>query len=120
MRKDTMDYNKLYQARNYTKACASSLTNDSLDVGPLERGQTEVPYLDEARRAVDEDVVALEVAVDDWGQPRVQEGQASQDLSSPAADHLGLDGLQTTHVAVRVWGRVCVCVKYRLDLKCLQ
>ena len=40
--------------------------------------------------------------MDDGGQPRVQEGQASQDLSSPAADHLGLDGLQTTHVAVRV------------------
>ena len=38
--------------------------------------------------------------MDDGRSPRVEEVEATQDLSSPAPDDLGLDGLQTTHVSI--------------------
>ena len=38
--------------------------------------------------------------MDDGRGARVEEQQAPQDLPAPAPNHLRLDGLQTTHVAV--------------------
>ncbi len=75
-------------------------TNHSFDVRSFQSSQTEVPDLDQSRRAIDEDVVTLEVSVDDGRGARVQEMEASQDLPAPATDHLWLDGLQPPHVAV--------------------
>ncbi len=74
------------------------LTYDSLDVRPLEGGQPQVSDLDQASCPVDEDVVALEITMDDGRGPGVEEVQALEDLPTPVANHLGLDGLQPPHV----------------------
>ena len=75
------------------------LTNNSLDVRAFQSSQSQISNLDQSRRAVDEDVVTLEISVDDGLTPSVQEVETAQDLTTPATNHLGLDGLQTTHVS---------------------
>ena len=84
-------------------ACLSSgvmtHTYDTLgEGGPLERGQSQVSDLDGAGGAGDEDVVALEVAVDDGRGPGVQEVETFQDLTTPAPQHLGLHHLEALQV----------------------
>lgn len=56
-------------------------------VGLAEDGsKAEVPDLDLARVAVDEDVVAFEIAVDDGRVVAVEVGQSAQDLAAPVLD----------------------------------
>ena len=75
------------------------LTNDALsEGGTLERGEAKVSDLDGASRAGDEDVVALEVAVDDGRGTRVQEVEALQDLTAPALQQLQLHLLEALQV----------------------
>ena len=52
--------------------------------------------------------------MDDGLTPCVQEVETSQDLTTPATNHLWLDGFQTAHVpthSVCVCVCVCVCVR---------
>ena len=49
----------------------------------FESGQSEVPDFDGPGWSGDEDVVALQVAVDDGRGPRVQEVKALDDLAAP-------------------------------------
>ena len=56
-----------------------------------QRRQAEVADLDDALAAVDEDVVALEVAVDDRRRVAVQVHQAAQNLPGPPLEHLDVD-----------------------------
>jgi len=61
--------------------------------------EAEVADLDLGGAAVDEDVLALEVSVDD---PRlVQEGQPVEHLPAPLLDHLALDALRLVDVPAR-------------------
>ena len=78
--------------------CPSLPTYNCLDVRAFQRSQSQIPNLDEPRGAVDEDVVTLQITVDDGLTASVKEVETSQDLPTPAADHLRLDGFQTTHV----------------------
>ena len=71
------------------------LTDDALcERGPLKGGQAQISYLDGARGARYEDVVTLEVSVDNWRGPGVEEVEALQYLSAPAPQHLGLHDLK--------------------------
>lgn len=77
-------------------------TYDTLgEGGSLERGQAQVPNLDRARGARDEDVVTLEVTVDDGGRAGVQEMQPLEDLPAPALQHLQLHLLEPLQIAAR-------------------
>lgn len=49
--------------------------------------------------SVDKDVVALDVAVDDWWVVRVQVYQPLQDLSAPPLDHLEVGRLQFADIS---------------------
>ena len=80
-------------------------TYNSLDVGAFQCGQTQISNLDQSCGAIDEDVVTLQVSVDDGLTASVKKVETSQDLTTPATNHLWLDGFQTTHVP-----GVCVCV----------
>jgi len=57
-----------------------------------QRRQAEVADLDDALAAVDEDVVALEVAVDDRRGVAVQVDEAAEDLPGPALEDLNGGG----------------------------
>ena len=87
-------YNMLVSCKSN---CDIVCTYHSLDIRSLECGKAQVPYLHQTSGAVDEDVVALEVAVDDGWSAGVQEEKASQDLPPPAANHLRF-GPETPHV----------------------
>lgn len=74
-------------------------TDDALgERAVLERRQAQVADLHRAGDARDEDVVALEVAVDDRRVARVQEVQALEDLPAPRLQHLQLDLLEAPQV----------------------
>lgn len=49
-------------------------------------GEAEIPNLDLASVAVDEDVVALEVPMDDGGVMAMEVGQGTEDLAAPVLD----------------------------------
>ena len=80
-------------------------TYNSLDVGAFQCGQTQISNLDQSRGAIDEDVITLQISVDDGLTTSVKKVETSEDLTTPATNHLRLDGFQTTHVP-----GVCVCV----------
>lgn len=80
-------------------AVSELLTNDTFgEGGTLESGKAEVSDLDGAGGAGNEDVVALEVAVDDGWRARVQEVEALQDLMAPALQQLQLHLLKALQI----------------------
>lgn len=81
--------------------CLFTLTNDTFSKrGTFQSGQSQIPNLDGAGGARDEDVVTLQVPVDDGGRPRVQEVEPFQDLEAPALQQLQLHLLESLQVAV--------------------
>lgn len=69
--------------------CLFTLTNDTFSKrGTFKSGETQIPNLDRASGARDEDVVTLQVPVDDGRRSRVQEVKPFQDLSTPALEQL--------------------------------
>lgn len=69
--------------------CLFTLTNDTFsERGTFESGESQIPNLDRAGGARDEDVVTLQVPVDDGRRSRVQEVKPFQDLSTPALEQL--------------------------------
>ena len=77
------------------------LTDDGLCERLVLQGrEAEIADLDGSRRAGDEDVVALEVAVDDGRRPRVQEVEAFDDLSAPRLEHALVDLLEAPQVGL--------------------
>lgn len=91
------------------------LTDHTLgEGGSFERGQTQVPDLHAARGPRDEDVVTLQVPVDDGRSACVQEVQAFEDLTTPAAQHFGFHHLEALQIPggnrKHYWcGTSCVC-----------
>jgi hypothetical protein len=85
--------------------CCSALTQHALRRGqpPPQRGQAQVPNLDLAAGAVDKDVIAFEVAVDDGGVVRMQVHQPLQDLPRPAPQHLLINVLVLLAVPAAGW-----------------
>ena len=80
----------------------SSPTDNTPGVGlVLERGEPQVADLDAAGGAGDEDVVALEVAVDDGRGAGVQEVEALEDLVAPPPQHLQVNFAQSSKVPQR-------------------
>ena len=66
--------------------------------------QTQVADLDDTFRAIDEDVVTLEVAVDDGRVVAVQIYQAAQNLPCPPLQHLVVDDLVPLAVPAAIGG----------------
>ena len=59
--------------------------------------------------------------MDDWLTAGVKEVEASEDLTTPAANHLRLDGFQTTHIpSVRVCTCACVRIYEHGNYKLMQ
>lgn len=69
--------------------CLFTLTNDTFSKrGTFKSGESQIPNLDRACGARDEDVVTLQVPVDDGRRSRVQEVKPFQDLSTPTLEQL--------------------------------
>lgn len=78
-----------------------TLTNDTFSKrGTFKGGESQIPNLDRASGARDEDVVTLQVSVDDGRRSRVQEVKPFQDLSTPTLEQLELHLLESLQVAV--------------------
>lgn len=74
-------------------------TNDTFSKrGTFESGQPQIPDLDGARGAGDEDVVTLEVPVNDGRSARVQEVKPFEDLTTPALQQLQLHLLEPLQI----------------------
>lgn len=89
------------------------LTDHTLgEGGSFERGQTQVPDLDAARGPRDEDVVTLQVPVDDGRSACVQEVQAFEDLTTPAAQHFGFHHLEALQIpgGYNTISITCICI----------
>ena len=74
------------------------LTNDSLQVRSLQCSQAEVSDLHQPCHAIDEHIVTLEIAMNDWRSTVVEKIQSLQNLSAPTTYRLVLDRFQTSHV----------------------
>lgn len=69
--------------------CLFTLTNHTFSKrGTFKSGESQIPDLDRAGGARDEDVVTLQVPVNDGRRPRVQEVEPFQDLSTPTLEQL--------------------------------
>lgn len=77
----------------------NGLTNHTLSKGgSFERSQTQIPDLDAARGARDEDVITLQVPVDDGRSARVQEMQTFENLTAPAAQNFRFHHLKAFQI----------------------
>ena len=88
------------------KPNVKTLTNDGLrEWLVLQGSKAEITDLDRSSGPGDEDVVALEVAVNDWRWPRVQEVEPFYDLPTPGFQDSLIDLLEPSQVRLqRAWG----------------
>jgi len=76
-----------------------ALTDDRVLFANLHLCCSHVANFDFSVCAVDEDVVALDVSVDDWRVVRVKIDEALQDLSAPSFYNLEIRGLQFADIS---------------------
>lgn len=75
----------------------NSLTYYTLCIGVvLESCKTKIPDLNQTGRSSNKYVIALKIAVNDWGRSAVKEMQTLQNLATPVFDDFNVDLLETS------------------------
>lgn len=76
------------------------LTNDGVLFADLHLSGSHVSDLNLTVRSIDKDIVAFDVAVDDWGVIRVKIDESLENLSTPSFHNLDVGRLQFADVPI--------------------